>query len=65
MGKLIHDPQIAPDDVLAGPVIGESQRNPAAVRGSPNGDRDRPVAACGQRPLFGISRAPDRILCWL
>src|SRR5579864_9384968 len=32
-GKFIHDPEIKPDDGLAGPVIGKGRSNPGAVRG--------------------------------
>jgi hypothetical protein len=33
LGKFIHDPEIKPDDGLAGPVIGKGQKNPAEVHG--------------------------------
>jgi hypothetical protein len=33
LGQFIHDPEIRPDDGLAGPVIGKGQRDPAAVHG--------------------------------
>jgi hypothetical protein len=33
LGKFIHDPAIAPDDGLAGPLIGKGQSQPEAVRG--------------------------------
>jgi lysophospholipase L1-like esterase len=33
LGKFIHDPRATPNDGLAGPVIGEGQKNPDAVRG--------------------------------
>jgi hypothetical protein len=33
LGRFIHDPGIAPDDGLAGPVIGKGQSNPAQVHG--------------------------------
>jgi hypothetical protein len=33
LGQFIHDPKIKPDDGLAGPVIGEGQAHPEAVRG--------------------------------
>ncbi len=33
LGKFIHDPQVKPDDGLAGPVIGEGQSHPETVRG--------------------------------
>ncbi|HVN16680.1 MAG TPA: hypothetical protein VMT73_13125, partial [Anaerolineales bacterium] len=32
-GKFIHDPNLVPDDGLAGPVIGQGKSNPNAVRG--------------------------------
>jgi hypothetical protein len=33
LGRFIHDPQLRPDDGLAGPVIGKGQRDPSAVHG--------------------------------
>jgi hypothetical protein len=33
IGKFIHNPEISPDDGLAGPVIGKGRANPQAVRG--------------------------------
>ena len=33
VGKFIHNPNARPDDGLAGPVIGQGQANPGAVRG--------------------------------
>jgi hypothetical protein len=33
IGKFIHDPELRPDDGLAGPVIGRGQSDPGAVRG--------------------------------
>jgi hypothetical protein len=33
LGKFIHDPQIVPDDGLAGPAIGKGRANPQAVHG--------------------------------
>jgi hypothetical protein len=33
LGRFIHDPGLAPDDGLAGPVIGKGQNNPAQVHG--------------------------------
>ncbi len=32
-GKFIHDPRARPPDGLSGPVIGQGQANPEAVRG--------------------------------
>ena len=32
-GTFIHNPDVHPDDGLAGPVIGRGQANPGAVRG--------------------------------
>ncbi len=33
LGKFIHDPNISPNDGLAGPVIGKGQKDPSAVHG--------------------------------
>lgn len=32
-GKFIHDPNLQPDDGLAGPVIGKGKKNPASIHG--------------------------------